>query len=256
MQLNYKVIGEGFPIVILHGLFGMLDNWQSIGKKLADQGYMVYLLDQRDHGKSPFTSAFNYKILADDLAHFMHENWLYKAHIVGHSMGGKTAMQFCFDNEDMVAKLIIVDVWNKTYKGGHEIIFDAMRTIDIGTTESRDVIYNHLKNYALDEGTVQFLLKNISRKKESGYEWKMNLPLLESAYQNILSNVGEDNQVTNVDALFIRGANSAYIKDEDFADVKKQFVNASIITIPNAGHWVHADQPALLLNAILEFIKQ
>ncbi len=256
MKLNYKVIGEGFPIVILHGLFGMLDNWQTIGKKLADNGYMVFLLDQRDHGKSPFTNAFNYKILASDLAQFMEENWLYNAHIIGHSMGGKTAMQFCFDYESMVEKLIIVDVWNNKYKGGHEVIFKAINDINTETIENRDEIYTHLKNYNLDEGTVQFLLKNITRKKEGGYEWKMNVPLLENSYQNILNAVGDDNQTTEKETLFIRGGNSNYVLEEDFEKITKQFINAQFVTIPEAGHWVHADKPFELLNAILSFLEK
>ncbi len=254
MKLNYKIIGEGFPIVVLHGLFGMLDNWQSFGKKLADHGYMVYLIDQRDHGKSPFTNAFNYKILAEDLAVFMQENWLYNAHIIGHSMGGKTAMQFCFDYEDMVAKLVVVDVWNKVYKAGHEVIFQAIRDLDVDNTENRDDIYVHLKKYGLDEVTTQFLLKNINRKKEGGYEWKMNIALLESSYNNILTKVGEENQTTDKKTLFIRGGDSNYILEPDFANIHRQFTNAQIATITHAGHWVHADKPTELLNAILAFL--
>jgi esterase len=254
MKLNHKIIGEGFPIVVLHGLFGMLDNWQSIGKKLAENGFMVYLIDQRDHGKSPFTNTFDYPTLANDLANFMEENWIYNAHIMGHSMGGKTAMQFCFDYPDMVSKMIVVDVWNKNYLGGHEIIFQAIEDIDVSIVENRDDIYQHLLKYNLDEGTIQFLLKNIQRKKDHGYEWKMNVPLLKSSYKNILNKVGEDNQKADKETLFIRGGNSEYILPENFPSIEFQFANSKIITIENAGHWVHADKPNELLEIVLKFL--
>jgi pimeloyl-ACP methyl ester carboxylesterase len=255
IELNYKVIGEGFPIIILHGLFGMLDNWQTIGKKIADAGYMVYLIDQRDHGKSPFTTEFNYKILAEDLYQFMEENWLYKAHLIGHSMGGKAVMQFAFDHEEMIEKLVVVDVCNKKYKGGHELIFKAIKEIDVHITENRDIIYQHLKSYDLDEGTVQFLLKNLQRKKERGYEWKMNVDLLEQNYEYILGSVGQSDQICNVDTLFIRGGESNYIKKDDYTNIKLQFPSSYIDTIEEAGHWVHADKPTELLNLVLNFLN-
>ncbi len=255
MKLNHKVIGEGFPIVILHGLFGMLDNWQTIGKRLADNGYMVYLIDQRDHGKSPFTNEFSYQILADDLHDFMEENWLYKAHIMGHSMGGKTIMQFSFDHSDFIEKMVVVDVCNTAYKGGHEIIFQAIDEIDVANTNNRENVYNHLLQYKLDEGTTQFLLKNLQRKKESGYEWKMNVRLLKENYANILTSVGNVNDTTEAKTLFIRGENSDYIKEENYAAIHKQFTNAAITTIADAGHWVHADQPEKLLQEVLTFFK-
>ena len=115
-SLNYKILGEGPPIIILHGLFGMLDNWQSFGKKLSENGYMAILLDQRDHGKSPFTTDFNYSLLSEDLYQFMESNWIYCSSILGHSMGGKTAMKFAIDHEDHVEKLILVDIAQKLIK--------------------------------------------------------------------------------------------------------------------------------------------
>ena len=253
MHLNFKVFGEGFPVVILHGLFGMLDNWQSFGKKLAERGYMVYLIDQRDHGKSPFTSAFNYQLLSDDLALFMEQNWLYKAHVIGHSMGGKTAMQFAFDHSDFVQKMVIVDICNKKYAGGHEIIFNAIKSLKSETIGGREEAYEHFKFHGLDESSIQFLLKNLQRKKEGGYEWKMNYMLLERAYDAILSSVGTNNQHFDKETLFVKGENSDYITDSDKNNIMVQFPNASIVTIPNAGHWVHADQSEVLLEKVINF---
>jgi len=151
MELNHKVLGEGFPVIILHGLFGMLDNWQSVAKKIAAEGFMVYLIDQRDHGKSPFTDRFDYPTLAQDLATFMEQNWIYKAHLIGHSMGGKTVMQFAFDHGDMVEKMVVVDICNKTYAGGHEEILEAIRKVDAAHRQDRQEIYDFLKDRLKNE---------------------------------------------------------------------------------------------------------
>ena len=255
INLNHKIIGEGFPVIILHGLFGMLDNWQTIGKKLAEEGYMAILIDQRDHGKSPHTTAFHYDLLAEDLLHFTEENWIYKAHILGHSMGGKSAMKFAFLHEDKVEKLIVVDVMNKQYIGGHEDVIAAIDSLNAEETENREGIYAHLHSYGLEEGIIQFLLKNLSRKKEGGYEWKMNFPLLRSSYHNILLPIADSNDICYSDTLFVRGANSNYIMDIDFADIKKQFPNSTISTIKDAGHWVHADKPQEFFDAVKKFLK-
>jgi esterase len=256
VKLNYKVLGEDqkdIPKVILHGLFGMLDNWQSIGKQLAESGYKVYLVDQRDHGRSPFTDEFSYPILANDLLAFLDEHDLFKIHLIGHSMGGKTAMQFALDHPFYLEKLIVIDIWNKTYKGGHEAVFNAIETLDINKVDNRNDIYLHLISHQLDEGTAQFLLKNLQRKSEGGYEWKMNYKLLAECYQAILGSVGDPSSTSETDALFVRGGESNYIKVTEYDDILKQFHNASFAEIAGAGHWVHADKPAELLKTMISF---
>ncbi|MBK8701484.1 MAG: alpha/beta fold hydrolase [Saprospiraceae bacterium] len=255
MNLNYKVFGEGFPVIILHGLFGMLDNWQAIGKRLASEGFMVYLVDQRDHGKSPFSDRIDYPTLAADLAAFMEAQWIYKAHIVGHSMGGKTAMQFCFDHEEMVESLVVVDICNKVYPGGHEVIFSAINEAEVGKKSDREEIYTYLMERLQDEVTVQFLLKNIQRRKEGGYEWKMNVALLEASYNHILGKVGTVGQVTGKRSLFIRGERSNYVSEPDLDLIISQFPHSTVRTIPNAGHWVHADQPSAFTHEVVTFLK-
>ena len=155
-MLNHKIFGQGDPIIILHGLFGMLDNWQTIGKKLAED-YMVVLVDQRDHGKSDHTDEFNYQVLAEDLRVFMEENWMHEAYIIGHSMGGKTAMQFAVDNPDMIEKLIIVDIGPKAYKAGHDTIFKALREVEIDKVKSREEVEESIAKYINDKGVRLFL---------------------------------------------------------------------------------------------------
>lgn len=251
--LNFKTFGSGDPIVILHGLFGMLDNWQTIAKKLAED-YMVYVVDLRDHGKSEHTNDFNYPLLAQDIAEFLESEWIHEAYIIGHSMGGKTALQLVKDHPDVVEKLIVVDIGIKSYKGGHEIILEALRSVPIDTVETRKEVENHLSQYISEPGIRLFLMKNLTRNKEGGYRWKMNLNLLTKHYQEILAGVTFDD-VIDTPTLFIRGGKSAYILDEDIDNLSSLFNDMKLVTVEDAGHWVHAEQPNELLSAIRSFLS-
>lgn len=252
MQLNHKILGQGEPLIILHGLFGMLDNWHTMAKKLAEH-YMVILVDQRDHGKSPHTDAFTYPLLAEDLRSFMEENWIYEASIIGHSMGGKTAMQFASCYPDMVEKLIVIDIAPVIYKPSHDGIFDALMEVDLKTIEDRREVYDELIKKLKIPGVVQFLMKNLSRNKEGGYSWKMNLPLLFNNYENILG-FPIENKEYDGPSLFIKGDRSDYILPEFEAKIKALFPKSGILTIPDAGHWVHADQADALFREISLFL--
>jgi pimeloyl-ACP methyl ester carboxylesterase len=255
LQLNYKIIGQGEPIILLHGLFGMLDNWQTMAKRLADAGYMAILLDQRDHGRSQHSNQFNYALLAEDLRHFMEDNWIHQATLLGHSMGGKTALRFTAEHESMVSSLIIVDMGIKRYAGGHLDVFEALFSIDLAALDSREQAEQQLQSKLRDNGTVQFLMKNLSRKKEGGFEWKMNLALLLKEYQNILAPI-EFSHPVHIPACFIRGQQSDYVLDEDIPAIKTALPEATFVTIPGAGHWVHADKPDELFQAIMNCIPK
>lgn len=252
MNLNHKIFGQGDPIIILHGLFGMLDNWQTIAKKLAES-YMVVLVDQRDHGKSPHTDAFNYKVLAEDLNAFMEENWIHSAHVIGHSMGGKTAMQFALDYPDMVEKLIVVDIGIKQYKPGHDLIFKALKSVPIDEVTSRDEVEQIIGEYIDDVGVRLFLMKNLQRKKEGGFRWKMNLNLLHSEYSNIIAGL-DPSQQTDVESMFVYGTRSKYIVEADLPNISEIFTNATYLSM-DAGHWIHAERPAELKDEILKFLE-
>jgi esterase len=252
IELNFKEFGQGNPIMILHGLFGTLDNWQTIGRQLGEQ-FNVYTIDQRDHGRSPHTNEFNYTILADDLQHFIESRWIYKSHIVGHSMGGKTAMQFAMQYPDMVDKLVILDIAPKNYTGGHEVILDTLNAIDLATIKDRKEAEALMTQRIPEFGTRQFLLKNLTRNEQNGnLEWKMNLPLLQREYQNILDNITFGTY--EGETLFIRGRNSDYIKDDEIDNIKQYFPNMHLETIENAGHWIHADQPKQLFDLVQRFL--
>ena len=254
MKLNYKTLGEGEPVIILHGLFGMLDNWQSFGKNLASD-YTVFLLDQRNHGKSPHDETFDYKVMAEDLREFMEENWIYKSRIIGHSMGGKTAMQFALEYPDMCEQLVVVDIGPKAYNGGHESIFSALRSINLDNKSSRKEVEGDLSKTIDSYGVRQFLMKNLRRSKHSGsYEWKMALDYIYNNYQQILGNIPSQGSFDNP-SLFVKGNESDYLSIGDMELIRSSFSNSNLKVINDAGHWVHVDKPVELYTSIVNFFR-
>lgn len=253
IQLNHKIIGTGTPVLILHGLFGMLDNLLSLAKYLESKGYMAILVDQRDHGRSPHTSSFDYDLLSEDLFNFCEDLGIYKTHLIGHSMGGKTILKFASKYDSYVDKMIVIDMGIKRYIGNHQPIFDALLSLDLSQISSRSEVQDILTKKLNDEGTVLFLMKNLSRTSEGNYEWKMNLPLLHKNYTHILDQIHLDHPI-DIHSLFIRGANSDYIEDDDISDIKNYFPNSSFESIEGAGHWVHVDRPEELYAKINAFL--
>lgn len=255
MQLNHKTFGQGPPLIILHGLFGTLDNWQTLAKRWAEH-YTVVLIDQRNHGRSPHLDAHSYPLMAEDLKAFMEANWMYEAYLMGHSMGGKTAMQFATHFPDMVNKLIVVDIAPKTYPGGHEIIVEALNELDLNAIDDRKEADAMLAERIADFGVRQFLLKNLTRdKEEGGYRWKMNLPVLTRDYEAILENITAQ-ETYDGPTLFIRGAASNYIDDGDLPLLQKHFPAAELATVADAGHWVHAQKPEELFQLVTAFLEE
>lgn len=254
MQLNYKTFGQGPPLLILHGLFGTLDNWQTLAKRWAEH-YTVFIIDQRNHGRSPHMDAHSYPLMAEDLKAFMEANWMYEANLLGHSMGGKTAMQFATHFPDMVNKLIVVDIAPKKYPGGHETIVEALNDLNLATIEDRKQADSILAERIADFGVRQFLLKNLTRNKEGGYRWKMNLPILTRDYEAILENITADENFDGP-TLFIRGAASNYIDDTDLPLLQKNFPAAELKSVADAGHWVHAQKPEELFQLVSTFLEE
>lgn len=253
MGLNYKSFGEGEAIIILHGLFGMLDNWQSFGKALSEE-YRVLLVDQRNHGKSYHTNEFSYPLLAQDLNIFMEDLNLPHAHIMGHSMGGKTAMTFASKYPDLVKSLIVVDIAPKQYQGGHEAIFKAILNIDINNVASRKEVNEQLLLSIPDIGVRLFLMKNLTRNPEGGYKWKANFKALYNQYPSIMGNDEYDGFMKS--SLFIKGGNSDYILQEDERIIKTLFPKAELIEVQGVGHWVHAEKPAELKTIVQQFLNE
>lgn len=254
MELNHKIIGEGDPIIILHGLFGMLDNWQTVAKELAEE-YMVILIDLRNHGKSPHSDEWSIELMAQDVLDFMHANWIFEATIMGHSMGGKVAMEMALRENDLIKKLIVVDIAPKAYDRGHDLIIDTLNSVPIAEIESRNEAEEYLEKQISDWGIRQFLLKNISRNKEGGYRWKMNLPVITENYETILQKTPAGRVYDNP-TLFIAGGNSDYIQSEDSEYIKTLFPEADIKTIEGAGHWVHAEKREEVVEIVKQFLER
>ncbi len=257
MELNHKIIGTGEPFVILHGLFGMLDNWQTLGKRFGESRKTI-LVDQRNHGKSPHADEVDYPSLAGDLAEFLEHLAVEKSDVLGHSMGGKTAMQYALNFPDRIRKLVVVDMGVRQFPRGHDEIFAAMRSLPLSTKEGEDPLTRSqiddlLAEKIADAGVRMFLLKNLKRNKESGYDWKMNLDALERGYPEILKPV--TGEPWPGEALFIRGGDSGYIKDEDWEGIQALFPNAQLKTIEGAGHWVHAQAPEEVYGLVEDFLK-
>ena len=254
MQLNYKVLGQGEPIIILHGLFGMLDNWQTLARKLAEE-YTVFMVDQRNHGRSPHTERHDYELMAEDLRHFMESQFVLKAHIIGHSMGGKTAMQFATHYPDMVDHLVVVDIAPKTYPAGHDAIFEALFALDLTKAENRKDVEVQLQSRIPEAGIRQFLMKNIVRDADNGFRLRINLPVIHQDYEKILSNPLIEEPFEGP-SLFVRGGRSGYVAVDDLALIQAYFPAAQLETIEQAGHWVHAEAPEELLEHLFTFLNK
>lgn len=253
MELHYKEFGQGDPVVILHGLFGFSDNWQTVAKSLAEQ-FWVITPDLRNHGRSPHLDTHSYPEMAEDLLEFLHNQWIFSSAVVGHSMGGKVAMQLALDYPDQVSKLVVVDMEPGQSASNHDNIFESLFALKIQQIASRKEAEDFLSTHIKDFGTLQFLLKNITRNPDGKYSWKMNLPVLYKEYEKILGPVS--GMPFEKPALFIRGGDSDYVRDEEWPATLRLFPNARLVTIPHAGHWVHADQPAELTRIILEFLAK
>ncbi len=252
MKLHYRSVGQGEPLIILHGLFGASDNWISVGKKLESQ-YQVFLLDQRNHGSSTHNDEWNYEVMAEDVKEFMQDQNMDKAIIMGHSMGGKVAMTFAKQYPAMLTDLIVVDIGPKYYPVHHQTILHGLRSIDLDTLSSRQDADNQLSSMIPEMGIRQFLLKNLGRGKDNQFNWKINLDVIE----NQIENVGEEiplKKVFDRRCLFVRGQKSNYILDDDLPELAIRFPEYRLKTINQAGHWVHAEKPAEFLEALKSYL--
>lgn len=252
MKLNFKKIGSGPPLVILHGLFGSADNWYSISKEL-DTEFTIYLVDQRNHGDSPHSDEWNYQVMADDLLEMLDEEGLEKVYLMGHSMGGKTAMTFAVTNPERVERLIVADISPKYYPVHHEVILDGLQSIDLSNIKSRKEADDALASYIPEIGIRQFLLKNLGRTSE-GFNWKINLPVIVEKIEEVGEELEEDSKYEGP-TLFLAGEKSNYIQEKDLPTILAHFPEYDLITIPKAGHWLHAEQPHAVVEEIRRFLK-
>ncbi|HLW29908.1 MAG TPA: alpha/beta fold hydrolase [Brumimicrobium sp.] len=250
MELNYKKYGEGKPFIILHGLFGSSDNWHTHGKKLAEY-FEVYLVDQRNHGDSKWSDEFSYDLMAEDLHEFIQKHALEEVIIMGHSMGGKTAMRYAQLYPENVEKLIIVDMGVKEYPISHDGIIEGLKSLDLDTISSRSEANKELAKSIGNSAVRQFLLKNLNREEQNRFSWKINLPILEEKLHEIVSALPK--KETLIDTLFIAGGQSDYILPEDHDNIRKYFPLAEFHVIERAGHWIHAEAPEEFMEEVMGF---
>jgi len=267
MKLYTQRLGKGFPVIILHGLYGSGDNWLTIARSLSDR-FEVILVDQRNHGRSPHAGQHNYQALADDLLELMDDGHLNQAVIIGHSMGGKAAMWFAARHPDRVARLIIADIGPGTYPDNpsenshssfHRRALESMLAIDFESVSGLGDIDRQLGERLPDKRLRQFLLKNIEKNEESGFYWRLNVPALLNNIDNLsagLESFIEAGRVINeFPVLFIRGENSDFIGEPDRVMIHRLFPESRLVTIKNAGHWLHAEQPDVFISLVIGFLK-
>jgi esterase len=255
MRLNFKKFGKGKPLVVLHGLFGMSDNWLTISKKIARK-HTVYLPDLRNHGDSPHTDEFNYDILSNDLEEFLEQHGIDNIRLIGHSMGGKAAMCFALKFPDRIEKLVLVDIAPRKYE--HPFfrnLLDFMLKIDLKSYGSRSEIENAFKEVIKNKNVRLFILKNINRTEDDRYEWKINVSSLSRNLDNIFAEIKSDKQYEG-SVLVVRGGLSDYVEDKDIPQIKELFPNAKIVTIDNAGHWLHVEAEKAFCDQLKSFFDE
>lgn len=255
MKLFFRQTGETGPaIVILHGLFGSSDNWLTNSKTIAAQGYRVFLIDQRNHGQSPRADDQDYQHMADDLREFLTDHQLDQPILVGHSMGGKTVMQYAMSYPGTFARLVVVDIAPKFYPIHHAELIRGLKAINLLGIKGRNEADAVLQAYEPILPVRQFLLKNLYRNEEGVFDWRINIPVIERE----LHGIGEEltnPRIVNEPTLFIRGSESPYIIDEDIPAITRIFPHAHIETIQGAGHWVQAEKPVEFVDALMKFIN-
>jgi pimeloyl-ACP methyl ester carboxylesterase len=253
MKLFFRELGQGQPMIILHGIFGSSDNWLTQAK-LFSAHYRVFLIDQRNHGQSPHDDAFDYPVMVADLLEFIDEHRLENPIIIGHSMGGKVAMNFAVAYPDKLEKLIVVDIAPRPYNLEHYVIIDGLKAVPIQQLASRNDADAALVPYVPEPDVRQFLLKNLQRKAEGGFSWKINLPVIDKN----LSNIGLDLQFEGTfekPTLFIRGGKSKYVRDKDMARILEVFPMAIMETL-DTGHWVQAEKPKDFVDVVEKWLSR
>ena len=252
MQLHFKESGQGRAVVLLHGLFGSADNWHFIALKLAEK-FHVFALDQRNHGLSPHHAEMDYPLMATDVEKFFTARELESASVIGHSMGGKTAMQLALQFPQRVDKLVVADMAPRAYAPAHDKIFAALLALDLPAFQTRQQLEDALAPEIPNLVLRRFLLKNLGRDSAGKFFWKINLDGLAKNYLRLGEPVAVSAPFTKP-TLFIRGGKSKYIKTEDEPLIHELFPQAQIQTLAGASHWVHADEPEEFLRSLQEFL--
>lgn len=250
--LHSKIIGEGKPLLILHGYFGNGDNWKSIANNLQDS-FQIHLIDQRNHGRSFHSDAFDYELMVEDLRNYIKHHQLEKVHLLGHSMGGKTVMLFAVEYPELVTKLIVADISPRMYPPHHHDILDALNSIDFTIQNSRKLVDLKLAELIPEVGVRQFLLKSVYWREKGKLDFRFNLDSL-TENNNEVGAALPSFTVFEGETLFLKGENSGYISSNEEPIINAHFPNHKIVSIKNAGHWLHAENPKDFLSALKDFL--
>ena len=253
-MLFSKIEGSGKPLLILHGFLGMSDNWKSLGTQFA-VGFQVHMLDLRNHGRSMHSDDFSYEIMAQDVYEYCYAHNLETINIIGHSMGGKVAMLLATSHPELVDKLIVADIGPKFYPQHHQDILAGLNAVDFSIQPSRSDVEVIMTKFVPDFGTRQFLMKNLFWKEPGQLAFRFNLDVFNKKMDEIGVALPQSARFLKP-TLFIRGGNSKYILDGDVEDIKAHFPDSSIETIPNVGHWLHAENPIEFYQKVTSFLKQ
>jgi Predicted hydrolases or acyltransferases (alpha/beta hydrolase superfamily) len=249
-MLHYKKIGSGAHIIILHGLFGSGDNWRTFAHSLKES-FQVFLPDLRNHGRSSWTTDISYPLMAQDIIELMDYEQINQASVIGHSMGGKVAMQLAHSYPDRLKKLGVIDIGPWAYPPGHKELFDAVFALDIEALKSRAEADKELQSHISNLGVRQFLLKGLNRKSDGGYKWKTNFALLYQHYPQLIASLNI--REISVPTLFVNGSRSNYVTKDDHQKIIDLF-STPIIEELDAGHWIHAERPMELSALINDFL--
>lgn len=253
-MLHSKIEGQGKPLLILHGFLGMSDNWKTLGIQYANLGFQVHMLDLRNHGRSFHSNEFNYQVMTNDVLEYCVEHNLENVAIIGHSMGGKVAMLFATTYPEKVDRLIVADIGPKYYSPHHQDILAGLNAVDFSKKPDRTQVDEILKTFIPDFGTRQFLMKSLYWEEPGQLAFRFNLQVFNAQIEQIGAEL-PSNAIFEKPTLFIRGGNSNYIKDEDFETIVSHFPSAEFQTIPNVGHWLHAENPTLFFEKTSFFLK-
>lgn len=255
MKLNFDQYGDDATketLIIIHGLYGSASNFRGLAKIYAND-FNVYSIDLRNHGSSPHSDEMSYPSMADDVDEFMADQGIKSAHILGHSMGGKTAMQVALSYPMRVNKLVVGDIAPVVYPHHHETIFEGLLALDLDLIKSRGEADKLLAEYVEEAGVRLFLLTNLVRDAESGFRWRINIPALISNYDHIAA--APEGISYGGETLFIRGDHSDYVADEYIPETMEIFPNAKIETIDECGHWLHSEKPKEFSEILLQFLR-
>ncbi len=254
MQLHYHSYGQGEPLVILHGLFGSHENWHSLSREFG-ANYTVIAVDLRNHGRSPHLPDMSYRDMAGDVAETLDAQGLKEVYLLGHSMGGKTAMQFSILFPGRVKRLLIADIAPKAYPPGHGEILEALWNLDLAGYSTRHQMVEALAPTIPELAVRQFLLKNVEHRPGGAFQWRMNLTAIRENYEQLIGGLNPAGSFAGP-ALFLRGGKSDYVTDRDLSLIRESFPQATIQTIETAGHWLHAEAPAEFVKIVMGFLQK